>query len=246
MHGIDLKKIICLLKHLHILTETKDGFYFLPCVLKSTEHQLPSAMEIDKEPPMLIRLNTGINPNGSDYPFGLNTFGLFFSMIIHLINVHHWELVACDDGKYYRNKITFRIGSDEDKITIIDCLQHFEVRAFPTADTARQAGKFHHSTVREAIEEAIKNVCMSHIANFSSDDLRVGFYCTCYGGPVHCIYFRPGKDDMNTKRIYCNLKGLTTLSQYQRKWLEVRYLFMNFSFKDWLHLSLVTNFTVGC
>ena len=235
--GIDLRQVICLLKHLHILTDTKDGFYFLPCILKSTELQLPLATKIDKEPPLLIRLNTGINP-----------FGLFFSMIIHLINVNHWELVACDDGKYYRNKFRFRIGSDEDKITIIDCLQHFEVHAFPTTDTARQAGKFHHSTVREAIEEAIKNVCrtMSHTANFSSDDLCVGFYCTCCSDPVQCIYFCPGKDDMNTKRIYCNFKGLTIVSQYQRKWLEVRYLFMNFCLKDWLHLSLLTNFTVGC
>ena len=233
--GIDLRQIICLLKHLHILTVTKDGSYFLPCVLKSEELQLPSREKINEKPPLLIRFNTGPNP-----------FGLFFSMINHLINVNRWELVSCDEGKYYRNKMAFRIGSDEDMIIMIDGLQYFEVHAFPTDNAARD-GKFQHCTVRMAIQDAITSACktMSHTVNFSSDAFHIGFYCDCCGDPVHCMFLRPEKDDMNKKRIFCNKKGSTTdLSEKQQKWLEVRYLSMNVCFTWFIAFVSLNYFNV--
>ena len=233
--SINLRQIICLLKHLHILTVTKDGSYFLPCVLKSKELRLPSTEKINEKPPLLIRFNTGPNPSG-----------LFFSMINHLINVNRWELASCDEGKYYRNKMAFKIGSDEDMIIMVDCLQYFEVHAFPT-DNASRDGKFKHCTVRMAIEEAITSACktMSHTANFLSDALHIGFYCDCCGDPVHCMFLRPEKDDMNKKRIFCNKKGSTTdLSEKQKKWLEVRYLSMNVCFTWFIAFVSLNYFNV--
>ena len=209
--NIDLRQIICLLRYLHIIAVTRDGHYFLPCVLRSTELQLPLSDDLLNEPPLLIRFEICINP-----------FGVFSSIIVHLIDTEEWEPLEVQ----YRNKMVFMVGKDSDRVELIVWPQYYEIRAYPTEVDVRCHGPFRRCNVQQTIKNSIDCVCqnMSHMEKFTSDNVfQWGFYCICCD-PIHPVFFRPGKDDMTTRRIACNKKGhpkLSSLSRYQKKWLEV-------------------------
>ena len=120
------KRLVALLKYLHIVAgplKTKVGrstkiSYFMPCALKPADIESEHRNETSTPAPLLIWFECGYCP-----------VGVYCCLVVYLLSLSKqtelkWEL---DNPPHYRNKITFIVGKQCDRVTILSRATYIEV-----------------------------------------------------------------------------------------------------------------------
>ena len=178
--SIPLPKLVKLLQHLHIIAPVTDErgdvtHYFMPCVLKTfpveTLTRSTSAL-----PPLLVMFECGYCP-----------VGVFCALMAHIISEHShtsfkWRLM---ESNVYRNKITFHVGKDCDKVTLLSRPTFYEIRIEREMKTLKPVALPEVcNEVRKVIMEGIRHAKSS--LNYSlRAKYHAGFYCSQCEGPAH-------------------------------------------------------------
>ncbi len=167
---------------------------------------------------------------------GFCPVGLFRLLITHLSSPHvpselKWELCS---GDLFRNKATFRVGRDQDELTLIARPMMYEVwinreddegSAIPLTQVC--------SHVRSTIDKAITTV-KSSFDSILTIDHRIGFYCqrpacgTTAGG--HPAVF---KDIGDARPVCLSADKASPLTPEQRMWLHVEKVILIHG-KSWI------------
>ena len=120
------KRLVALLKYLHIVAgplKTKVGrstkiSYFMPCALKPADIESEDRNETSTPAPLLIWFECGYCP-----------VGVYCCLVVYLLSLSQqtelkWRL---DNPPHYRNKITFIVGKQYDRVTILSRATYIEV-----------------------------------------------------------------------------------------------------------------------
>ena len=120
------KRLVALLKYLHIVAgplKTKVGrstkiSYFMPCALKPADIESEHRNETSTPAPLLIWFECGYCP-----------VGVYCCLVVYLLSLSQqtqlkWELA---NPPHYRNKITFIVGKQFDRVTILSRATYIEV-----------------------------------------------------------------------------------------------------------------------
>ena len=120
------KRLVALLKYLHIVAgplKTKVGrstkiSYFMPCALKPADIENEHRNETSTPAPLLIWFECGYCP-----------VGVYCCLVVYLLSLSEetelkWELA---NPPHYRNKITFIVGKQYDRVTILSRATYIEV-----------------------------------------------------------------------------------------------------------------------
>ena len=178
--SIPLPKLVKLLQHLHIIAPVTDErgtvtHYFMPCVLKSypVETLTRSTSTL---PPLLVMFECGYCP-----------VGVFCALMAHIISEHShtsfkWRLM---ESNVYRNKVTFHVGKDCDKVTLLSRPTFYEIRIEREVKTLMPVPLPEVcNEVRKVIMEGIRHAKSS--LNYSlRAKYHAGFYCSQCEGPAH-------------------------------------------------------------
>ena len=212
---IPVLKLLNLLEHLRLLSPIHDDKgeveeYFIPCILPSCgveTLQRPSS-QCNQPAPLLITFESGYCP-----------VGLFHSLNVLLTSPHlqsdmKWRL--CEE-KLFRNKVSFYVGEDFDRVTLISRPMLYEVwidrgghrqHPLPLPDVCNQ--------VRSTIDRALDTIKSSlnstlHIPH------HISFYCQ---RPDCHIVPHPATPETTPAEIaVCSFsKDPSRLSPQQRMW----------------------------
>ena len=120
------KRLVALLKYLHIVAgplKTKVGrstkiLYFMPCALKPADIESEHRNETSTPAPLLIWFECGYCP-----------VGVYCCLVVYLLSLSQqtefkWELA---NPPHYRNKISFIVGKQYDRVTILSRATYIEV-----------------------------------------------------------------------------------------------------------------------
>ena len=120
------KRLVALLKYLHIVAgplKTKVGrstkiSYFMPCALKPADIESEHRNETSTPAPLLIWFECGYCP-----------VGVYCCLVVYLLSLSEqtelkWRL---DNPPHYRNKISFIVGKQCDRVTILSRATYIEV-----------------------------------------------------------------------------------------------------------------------
>ncbi len=166
---------------------------------------------------------------------GFCPVGLFRLLITHLSSSHvpselKWELCR---GDHYRNKVTFRVGRDQDELTLIARPMMYEVwitreddegSAIPLTQVC--------SHVRSTIDNAITTV-KSSFDSILTIGHRIGFYCkrpACVLTSYHPTVF---KDIGDARPVCLSADKASRLTPEQRMWLPVEKVNLSHG-KSWI------------
>ena len=155
--------VVKLLKHFKILTELRDGIFFMPCLLK------PKYSELSREPlqslcvpPLLVRFD------GNYIPVGV------FSALVVKLSQSSWEP---DPDIRYRNHISFVTnGLSSVELMIYPSYLEFHI---PVANHTEKEPKEIHQfcvEVRRTVVNTLKDVLDLH-EHTRKIGIQLGFYC---------------------------------------------------------------------
>ena len=164
------EKLVKLLEYLHILVSIPEaGEYFMPCVLRTedlndtTAHSLP-------HPPLIIGFECGYCP-----------VGVFSALMVYLLQ-HSQEESSTLKWKIphgatvYRNKVSFLVGFDLHKVTMIARPTYFEVQYECSVSQLHTPVHKVCLYVRKTILNGLTVVIRSRNYTCKTTPL-VGFYC---------------------------------------------------------------------
>ncbi len=208
-------QLLRLFEHLRLLTPVKDEDgkvteYFVPTVLRSFEVETlhrPSS-NCGRPAPLLYQFSCGFCP-----------LGFFHFLVVYLTSpqLHselEWDLCK---GELFRNKVTFRVGDDYDKVTLIARPTFYEVWIEREDDKDPEIALSQVcSLVRSTINEGI-TVVKASLNSVLSIDHHIAFYCqrpNCDSTP-HLAVPR----GIRAKKAVCSFAGKpSVLSPEQRVW----------------------------
>ena len=138
------KRLVALLKYLHIVAgplKTKVGrstkiSYFMPCALKPANIESEHRNETSTPAPLLIWFECGYCP-----------VGVYCCLVVYLLSLSEqtelkWRL---DNPPHYRNNITFTVGKQFDRVTILSRATYIEVWVDQTPGVSTQPGNKCHN-----------------------------------------------------------------------------------------------------
>ena len=208
------KRLVALLKYLHIVAgplKTKVGrstkiSYFMPCALKPADIENEHRNETSTPAPLLIWFECGYCP-----------VGVYCCLVVYLLSLSQqtelkWELA---NPPHYRNKISFIVGKQYDRVTILSRATYIEVwvdQAQEFKDRVRL--KIFCQNVRTILNQGINAVTKTLHYSYNSRHY-FGFPCCSSSSsclpphPAVCEYEEPvaakcvlNKDTMKLKDIH--------------------------------------------
>ena len=192
------KRLVALLKYLHIVAgplKSKVGrstkiSYFMPCALKPAKIENEHRNETSTPAPLLIWFECGYCP-----------VGVYCCLVVYLLSLSQqtefkWELA---NPPHYRNKITFTVNKQYDRVTILSRATYIEVwvdQAQEFEDPVRL--KTLCQNVRSVLDQGIDAVTQTLHYSYNSRHY-FGFPCcssssSCQSLPPHsavCEYEEP-------------------------------------------------------
>ena len=185
--------VVQLLKHFKILTELRDGIFFMPCLLKP-EHSLELSREPLQSlcvPPLLVRFD------GNYIPVGV------FSALVVKLSQTSWEP---DPDVRYRNHISFITdGLSSVELMIYSSYLEFHI---PVANHTEKEPKEIHQfcvEVRRAVVKTLKAVLDLH-EHTRKIGIQLGFYCQDsfhFGGCIPCRNYTNPTNFLCSKSPHC-------------------------------------------
>ena len=159
------KRLVALLKYLHIVAgplKTKVGHstkisYFMPCGLKPAKIESEDRNETSTPAPLLIWFECGYCP-----------VGVYCCLVVYLLSLSEqtelkWELA---NPPHYRNKITFIVGKQFDRVTILSRATYIEVWVDQTpglkAVPLKTLCQHIHTILNQGIEAVTKTLHYSY------------------------------------------------------------------------------------
>ena len=164
------EKLVKLLEYLHILVSIpEDGEYFMPCVLRTEDLNNTTAHSLSY-PPLIIGFECGYCP-----------VGVFSALMVYLLQ-HSQEQSSTFKWKIphgatvYRNKVSFLVGKDLHKVTMIARPTYFEVQY--ECSVSQLHTPVHEAClyIRKAILTGLTVVIRSRNYTCKTTPL-IGFYC---------------------------------------------------------------------
>ena len=178
------KRLVALLKYLHIVAgplKTKVGrstkiSYFMPCALKPADIENEHRNETSTPAPLLIWFECGYCP-----------VGVYCCLVVYLLSLSQqtelkWELA---NPPHYRNKISFIVGKQYDRVTILSRATYIEVwvdQAQEFKDRVRL--KIFCQNVRTILNQGINAVTKTLHYSYNS---RHYFGFPCCSSPSSCL-----------------------------------------------------------
>ena len=166
------KKLVKLLEHLHILVpihETGTDEYFMPCVLQRADLD-DTAVHSLSYPPLIISFECGYCP-----------VGVFSALVVYFLQNSQEEGCTLDwkvpyGATVYRNKISFCVGCNLNKVTKIARPTYFEVQYDCLASQLRTPVHTVCSLICKDILDGLAVVIRSRNYTCKTAPL-IGFYC---------------------------------------------------------------------
>ena len=156
--------VLKLLKHFKILTELREGIFFMPCLLQP-QHSLELSHELLQSlcvPPLLVRFD------GNYIPIGV------FSALVVKLSQSSWDP---DPDVRYRNHISFLTdGLSSVELMIYPSYMEFHI---PVANDTEEKPKEIHQfcvEVRQKVVNTLKDVLDLH-EHTKKVGFQLGFYC---------------------------------------------------------------------
>ena len=178
-------------KHLNILTTlpstTPDVIYFMPCLLRSAKaNELKIPENTSFPASLMLQFECGYVP-----------LGIFPGMITNMASqrLEHWDLN--NESFRKKNKIEFRVGEDNDVVTLILRPKYIEIvvsrKSLPVACSDRMIDSsppslstFHPICVR--VREAIKSTLLEVTSRINKDfnqKYKFAFKCPAHPDSDH-------------------------------------------------------------
>ena len=167
------KKLVKLLEYLHILVpmhETgTDEYFIMPCVLQTADLD-DTAVHCLSYPPLIISFECGYCP-----------VGVFSALVVYFLQNSQEEGCTLDwkvpyGATVYRNKISFRVGHNLNKVTMIARPTYFEVQYDCLASQLHTPEHAVCSLIRKDILDGLAVVIRSRNYTCKTAPL-IGFYC---------------------------------------------------------------------
>ena len=181
------KRLVALLKYLHIVAgplKTKVGrytkiSYFMPCALKPANIESEDRNETSTTAPLLIWFECGYCP-----------VGVYCCLVVYLLSLSEhtefkWEL---DNPPHYRNKITFTVGKQFDRVTILSRATYIEVWVDQTPGVKAVPLKTLCQNVRFILDQGIHAVTKTLHYSYNS---RHYFGFPCCSSSSSCLTVLP-------------------------------------------------------
>ena len=202
------KRLVALLKYLHIVAgplKTKVGrstkiSYFMPCALKPADIESEHRNETSTPAPLLIWFECGYCP-----------VGVYCCLVVYLLSLSQqtklkWELA---NPPHYRNKITFIVGKQYDRVTILSRATYIEVWVDQTpglkAVPLKTLCQHIHTILNQAIDAVTKTLHYSY-------NSRHYFVFPCCSSSSSCLPPHPAVcKDEEPVAARCVLKRCDTM-----------------------------------
>ena len=169
------KRLVALLKYLHIVAgplKTKVGCstkisYFMPCALKPAKIESEHRNETSTPAPLLIWFECGYCP-----------VGVYCCLVVYLLSLSQqtqlkWEL---DNPPHCRNKISFIVGKQCDRVTILSRATYIEVWVDQTPGVKAVPLKTLCQHIRSVLNQGINAVTKTLHYSYNSQHY-FGFPC---------------------------------------------------------------------
>ena len=169
------KRLVALLKYLHIVAgplKTKVGrstkiSYFMPCGLKPANIESEHRNETSTPAPLLIWFECGYCP-----------VGVYCCLVVYLLSLSErtefkWELA---NPPHYRNKITFTVNKQYDRVTILSRATYIEVWVDQAPRVTAVPLKTLCQDVRSVLDQGINAVTKTLHYSYNSQHY-LGFPC---------------------------------------------------------------------
>ena len=169
------KRLVALLKYLHIVAgplKTKVGrstkiSYFMPCALKPANIESEHRNETSTPAPLLIWFECGYCP-----------VGVYCCLVVYLLSLSQqtefkWRLA---NPPHYRNKISFIVGKQCDRVTILSRATYIEVWVDQTPGVKAVPLKTLCQHIRSVLNQGINAVTQTLHYSYNSQHY-FGFPC---------------------------------------------------------------------
>ena len=169
------KRLVALLKYLHIVAgplKTKVGrstkiSYFMPCALKPANIESEHRNETSTPAPLLIWFECGYCP-----------VGVYCCLVVYLLSLSQqtefkWRLA---NPPHYRNKISFIVGKQCDRVTILSRATYIEVWVDQTPGVTAVPLKTLCQHIRSVLNQGINAVTKTLHYSYNSQHY-FGFPC---------------------------------------------------------------------
>ena len=204
------KRLVALLKYLHIVAgplKTKVGrstkiSYFMPCALKPAKIESEHRNETSTPAPLLIWFECGYCP-----------VGVYCCLVVYLLSLSEqtefkWELA---NPPHYRNKITFTVGKQFDRVTILSRATYIEVWIDQTPGLKAVPLKTLCQHIHTILNEGINAVTQTLHYSYNSRHY-FGFPCCSSSPPSWCLPPHPAVcKDEKPVAARCVLKKCDTM-----------------------------------
>ena len=202
------KRLVALLKYLHIVAgplKTKVGrstkiSYFMPCALKPADIENEDRNESSTPAPLLIWFECGYCP-----------VGVYCCLVVYLLSLSEqrelkWRLA---NPPHYRNKITFTVGKQFDRVTILSRATYIVVWVDQTpgvtAVPLKTLCQHIHTILNQGIDAVTKTVHYSY-------NSRHYFGFPCCSSSSSCLLPHPAVcKDEEPVAARCVLKKCDTM-----------------------------------
>ena len=177
------KRLVALLKYLHIVAgplKTKVGrstkiSYFMPCALKPADIESEDRNETSTPAPLLIWFECGYCP-----------VGVYCCLVVYLLSLSKptefkWRL---DNPPHYRNKISFIVGKQCDRVTILSRATYIELWVDQTPGVTAVPLKTLCQHVRSVLNQGINAVTQTLHYSYNS---RHDFGFSCCSSSSSCL-----------------------------------------------------------
>ena len=175
------KRLVALLKYLHIVADplnTKVGrstkiSYFMPCALKPADIESEHRNETSTPAPLLIWFECGYCP-----------VGVYCCLVVYLLSLSQqtefkWRLA---NPPHYRNKISFIVGKQCDRVTILSRATYIEVWVDQTPGVKAVPLKTLCQHIRSVLNQGINAVTQTLHYSYNSQHY-FGFPCCSSSSP---------------------------------------------------------------
>ena len=182
------KRLVALLKYLHIVAgplKTKVGrstkiSYFMPCALKPADIESEHRNKTSTPAPLLIWFECGYCP-----------VGVYCCLVVYLLSLSEqtelkWELA---NPPHYRNKISFIVGKQCDRVTILSRATYIEVWVDQTPGLKAVPLKTLCQHIRSVLNQGINAVTKTLHYSYNS---RHYFGFPCCSSSSSCLPPHPG------------------------------------------------------
>ena len=201
------KRLVALLKYLHIVAgplKTKVGrstkiSYFMPCGLKPADVESEHRNETSTPAPLIIWFECGYCP-----------VGVYCCLVVYLLILSKqtefkWRL---DNPPHYRNKITFIVGKQCDRVTILSRATYIEVWVDQTPGVTAVPLKILCQHIRSVLNQGIDVVTKTLHYSYNS---RHYFGFPCCSSSSSCLPPHPAVcEDKEPVVARCVLKKCET------------------------------------